>query len=215
MLIKLENKKIEAQRVFCIGQNYVKHIAEMKNKIPGEPVVFMKPATSLVPAGAKAVLPKGAGNVHYETEIVVLIGKKGRPQSITEAYDYVAGLTVGFDLTLRDLQTKLRKKGLPWEKTKAFDCSAPIGDFVPVSSETDLSNLIFSGSVNGEDVQQGNSADMIFSIPELLIELGKYWELLPGDLLFTGTPEGVGRLSAGDSLSAVAPSGAVFNWKTC
>ncbi|QSH40083.1 fumarylacetoacetate hydrolase family protein [Lentisphaerota bacterium ZTH] len=214
MQINLNDQNFEIKRIFCIGQNYVKHIAELKNKVPQEPVVFMKPLTSLVPAGGKAVLPKLDCNIHYETEIVALIGKRGRPESVSEAREYIAGITVGFDLTIRDLQTKLRSKGLPWEKTKAFDCSAPLGKFASVSPDYDLDNMVFSGSVNGNIVQQGNSADMIFDIPTLLIELGKYWELLPGDLLFTGTPEGVGSLTPGDSLCARSPNGEIFNWQT-
>lgn len=213
MQIQVGNRSYITQRVFCIGRNYVAHAEELKNEVPDKPVLFMKPATSLVPPSKPVSFPKHGRNLHFETELVVLIGKEGRPVSEDDARSYVAGLSVGFDLTLRDVQDELKKKGLPWETAKAFDQSALVGDFVPYSQQMDLKNIEFTGSVNGAVRQNGHTGKMIFPIARLLMEIGKIWKLLPGDLIYTGTPEGVGPLTSGDSLSASAPWLGSFSWK--
>jgi len=214
MEIKIAGHVFTPQRVFCVGRNYAAHARELQNDIPDEPVIFCKPATALVFPEHKTIPFPGFGkNLHYETELVVLIGREGQPDNETDAVNYIAGLTTGFDLTMRDVQDKLREQGLPWEKSKAFDFSAPVGKFHKFDRNTDLNNITFSGSVNGVVRQRGNTGNMLFSIPRLLTELGKYWKLLPGDVLFTGTPEGVDALHSGDEIEAVAPCGNAFSWK--
>ena len=164
-----------AQRVFCIGRNYVEHIAELGNERPEQPVIFTKPATSLHPVSEPVIpLPRCGELPHYETEITVLVGTKGVPRTTEEAVTFIAGIGVGLDLTLRETQEKLLAHGLPWEICKGFDHSAPIGDFAPFSGTAEtLAQLRFTGEINGELRQQGDSAKMIFSIPELLRSPGR------------------------------------------
>lgn len=204
-----------AQRVFCIGRNYVEHIAELGNERPEQPVIFTKPATSLHPVSEPVIpLPRCGELPHYETEITVLVGKKGVPRTAEEAVSFIAGIGAGLDLTLRETQEKLLAHGLPWEICKGFDHSAPIGDFAPFSGTAEtLAKLRFTGEINGELRQQGDSAKMIYSIPELLLAVARYWELLPGDVLFTGTPKGVGALAPGDRLRITDPAGRAFEWR--
>jgi len=200
-------------RIFCVGMNYAAHIRELKNEMPVAPVIFMKPSTSLVAPGARIAVPTHGHDFHYETEVVVLIGREGRPQTESEARAAVAGLTLGLDLTLRDVQMALRKKGQPWEACKAFDGSAPLGQMAACPPDLDLGSLAFTGRVNGAVRQQGNTADMVFSIPALICHLARMWTLRPGDLIFTGTPEGVGALHAGDTVTVEAPWCGTFEWR--
>jgi len=188
-------------RVFCIGRNYGDHISEMGAAPDDSCVVFMKPSSSLVPAGTEVALPRGRGEVHHELEMVALIGEGKR----------VAGISLGIDLTLRDLQAGLKKGGRPWELSKAFDQSAPIGDtFV----EVDPAAVEMRLTVNGTVRQQGSTADMLFPLERLIEILGRTWKLLPGDLIFTGTPSGVGSIVPGDVLVAESPQIGSFSW-TC
>ena len=199
-------------RIFCIGRNYAEHIQELSNTVPTKPVVFIKPASCLVKPGEKIHFPKHGKELHHEVEIVVKVSSEGRVVREEEALSYVSGVSVGLDLTLRDVQTDLKKKGLPWEIAKAFEQSAPIGDFVPYDKSVDLNNISFGCRVNGIEKQRGNSRDMIFSIPKLLVELSKIWVLRPGDLLFTGTPSGVGPLKVGDSIEIKSNLTGSFSW---
>ena len=209
----VKNKTYKAQRVFCIGCNYVAHIEELNNDMPDSPVIFMKPTTSLVPPEQKNVsYPAFCEELHFETELVILIGKEGVPIDEADAKNFIAGLAVGLDLTMRDVQTSLREKSLSWEKCKAFDQSAPIGAFSPFEPSCDLKNIKFSGSVNGKLRQSGDSALMIFPITRLIKELSKYWKLLPGDLIYTGTPAGVGPLQRGDTIKITDPQGRSYSW---
>jgi 2-keto-4-pentenoate hydratase/2-oxohepta-3-ene-1,7-dioic acid hydratase in catechol pathway len=213
MDFKVNNKTYTAQRVFCIGCNYVAHIEELNNDMPDEPVIFMKPATSLVSSEEKTVTyPKFCENLHFETELVILIGKEGVPADEADAKNFIAGLTVGLDLTMRDVQTGLREKSLSWEKCKAFDGSAPIGEFTAFDPSCDLKSIKFSGTVNGEVRQNGDSALMIFPITRLIKELSKYWKLLPGDVIYTGTPEGVGALQHGDTIKITDTQEKSYSW---
>ena len=201
MKINVSDNSFEAGRVFCIGRNYAAHAKELKNDIPDEPVIFCKPPTSLVSHLQHEIpFPSFGSVLHHEVEIVVLIGKAGKPESETDALNYIAGLTAGLDLTMRDVQDDLRKQGLSWEKSKAFDCSAPVGEFTPFTPEQQLADLCFSCAVNGVSRQSGNTGNMLFPIPRLIVEISRYWKLLPGDLIFTGTPEGVGPLLRGDCI---------------
>jgi 2-keto-4-pentenoate hydratase/2-oxohepta-3-ene-1,7-dioic acid hydratase in catechol pathway len=199
-------------RIFCIGQNYAAHAREM-GKAPAEPneppVVFMKPSTSLVPAGQDVPWPRHDSALHFETELVVGIGQTGHPVSELDALSFIDGFTLGFDLTLRDLQSRLKAAGQPWERAKAFDHSALCGALVRVP----LQRFTFTGTVAGTLRQTGDTTEMLYSIPRLLVELGKVWQLLPGDLIFTGTPSGVGPLAPGDTLVADCPVLGRFVWR--
>ena len=213
MNITVSKKEYNCQRVFCIGRNYVEHIEELGNERPDSPVIFSKPPTSLLPAGKNIRFPRCGEAPHFETELVVLIGKNGVPADTAEAVQFVSALTVGYDLTLRETQNKLLSKALPWDIGKGFDDSAPIGEFTEFSgSAEDLAKLTFSGSINGTLRQSGNTAKMIFPIPELIIAISKYWELQSGDLIYTGTPPGVGALQSGDKLTATDHCGNTFEW---
>lgn len=204
--------KYEAGRLFCVGMNYAAHIREMKNELPRTPVIFMKPPTCLVAAGGTVPRPTHGRELHYETEVVVLIGHEGRPATEADARSAIAGLSLGLDLTLRDVQSELRRQGLPWEFSKAFDGSAPVGKFSPLTDHIDLRDLAFTGTVNGQVRQRGHTGNMIFAITDLIRELGRVWRLLPGDLIYTGTPEGVGALNDGDRITASAPWAGSFSW---
>ena len=179
-----------AGRIFCIGRNYAKHIAELGNAPDSACLVFMKPASCIVPVGREIRLPQGRGAVHHEAEVVVRIGDAGVPDAIT----------LGLDLTLRELQNRLKAQGAPWELAKAFDDAAPLGTWQPLSPTLDLRALEFEFQVNGQTRQRGSTADLLYPIDQLLRILSGTWQLLPGDLIYTGTPEGVGPLQPGDQL---------------
>jgi 2-keto-4-pentenoate hydratase/2-oxohepta-3-ene-1,7-dioic acid hydratase in catechol pathway len=189
-------------RIFCIGKNYAAHVEELAHlgrQPDGQCVVFMKPASCVVPAGEPIVLPKGVGEIHHEAELVVLLTGGGRDIPIDEATDHIAGLTLGLDLTLRDLQTELKNGGKPWELAKAFDCAAPLGDFKPYL-EQDLQALEFTFHVNGQLRQHGRTAEMLYSVARQIHILSQTWSLQPGDAIYTGTPKGVGPLVPGDEV---------------
>lgn len=210
--LRLGDRDLEPQRIFCIGRNYAAHVEELANERPGSPVVFMKPPHCLVPVGTPLTLPNRAGAVHHEVELVLLIGRSGRPADIDDAWDFVAGVSLGLDLTLRDLQADLKARGLPWEPAKAFESSAPVGEFVPVESIPDRDRILFDCTVRGELRQRGDTGLMLFGVPTLLVELGRTWSLLPGDLVFTGTPAGVGPIESGDRIEISSPAIGHFSW---
>ena len=187
-------------KVLCVGQNYKDHLREMNSTPTGEPVLFMKPSTALVPFGESLIIPKGY-EVHHEVELVLLVGETMNRESGTDLIQKISGFGIGLDLTLRDLQTKLKKAGLPWEKSKAFDGSAVVSPFVPANEFPNPQKVGLRLSVNGQVRQNGTTADMIWDIPALLAHAVQFFTLLPGDLIFTGTPAGVGPLESGDSLS--------------
>jgi 2-keto-4-pentenoate hydratase/2-oxohepta-3-ene-1,7-dioic acid hydratase in catechol pathway len=199
-------------RIFCVGMNYLAHIRELNNAIPDSPVIFMKPVSSLVAPGQPVTFPSHGKDLHYETEVVVLIGKEGRPGSPSEARQAIGGISLGLDMTLRDLQLALRPKGNPWELCKAFDDSSPLGTVVELNDSLDLGNLSFTGMVNGQVRQQGNTADLVFSITTLIQYLAGIWKLNPGDLIYTGTPVGVGSVVTGDRITVTAPWCGSFEW---
>lgn len=200
------------QRIFCVGRNYAEHVREMGAPKPAEPVVFMKPATSLVPEGAPLVLPRDQGSVHHEMELVVAMGREGSRISTDAALEHAAGVTLGIDLTLRDLQSRLKQAGQPWERAKSFDGCAPIGRFVPLSALTDIQNIEMRCRVNDTLRQQGNTREMLFPVVEIVAFLSRFWRLVPGDLIFTGTPAGVGALVAGDRVEIDSPQIGRFGW---
>lgn len=186
----------------CLGRNYREHAKEMKAEVPDEPVVFLKPATALLGTGGTIRLPSFSRDVHHEVEIVVLVSKGGRDIQRDRAFDHVGGFAVGLDLTARDVQNAAKQKGLPWAVSKGFDTSAPVSPFVPRDRVPDPSRLEFSLSINGATRQRGSAADMIFPVDAVVAYLSTVFTLEPGDLIYTGTPEGVAAITAGDRLEA-------------
>jgi 2-keto-4-pentenoate hydratase/2-oxohepta-3-ene-1,7-dioic acid hydratase in catechol pathway len=188
-------------KLICIGRNYADHAKELKNEVPTEPVIFMKPDTALLPKRNPFFLPDFSDEVHHELELVVRINKIGKSIEEKFAHRYYDQVTVGIDFTARDIQAKCKEKGLPWEKAKAFDHSAPLGEWVDLGSR-DIQNLNLELKKNGETVQQGNTNYMLFSVDRLIAEVSKYFTLKIGDLLFTGTPAGVSKVERNDRLEA-------------
>lgn len=186
-------------KIFCVGRNYPEHARELNNAIPDAPVIFMKPPTALL-KGNDFYYPEFSKDIHYECELVYRVGKNGKHIEEKFASKYVNGVTVGIDFTARDIQSEQKKKGLPWEIAKAFDNSAVISEFVDIPSLKNLSSIKFQMKKNGEIVQEGDSAEMIFNIEKIISYLSVYFTLQQGDLIFTGTPAGVGPISIGDNL---------------
>lgn len=188
-------------KVVCVGSNYAKHIQEMGSAVPDEPVLFIKPETALCDIRQPLALPQGLGSVHHEVELAVLIGGTLRQASVEHVQKAIAGYGIALDLTLRDVQGKMKKAGQPWEKAKGFDNSCPISGFIPTADfKADPQNTSLSLKVNGDIRQQGNTADMIHKILPLIAYMNRYFTLKPGDVILTGTPEGVGPLNSGDEL---------------
>lgn len=188
-------------KIICIGRNYIEHIKELNNKVPKEPVIFLKPKTAIANLGFPVYYPKFTDDLQYEAEVVIKICKNGARIKEDQARNYFKEWTVGLDLTARDLQTKLKKQGLPWELSKAFDNSAILGEFVPVPYDT-MHSTEFELLQNEERVQLGNTKDMIFSVEKLIAYVSKYFTLQMGDLIFTGTPAGVGTILPYDEFEA-------------
>lgn len=195
-------KRLTVNDIYCIGRNYVEHARELNNPVPKSPVVFLKPVSSVIYSGFSIVLPPDSNNVQYETEVVVAIGKEGKNIRVENAFEFVDGYGIGIDVTARDLQQEAKDKSLPWTISKGFDTFAPISNFVLPDLVDDPGNLSFSLEINDVVCQKGNTADMIFPISVLISRLSDYFTLLPGDLVFTGTPAGVGQLNEGDQLTA-------------
>jgi 2-keto-4-pentenoate hydratase/2-oxohepta-3-ene-1,7-dioic acid hydratase in catechol pathway len=195
-----ESITLPVGKVVCIGRNYAAHAKELNNPIPSTPILFMKPSTSMVSFDQPFSIPANQGEVHHEVEIAVLIGEPLTQATPIQAKQSIAGIGLALDLTLRDVQSKLKENGHPWEIAKAFDGSCPISDFVKPSAITDLTNISLSLHNNGELKQQGNSSDMLTPIVELLVHISQIFTLQPGDVVLTGTPAGVGPLHSGDQL---------------
>lgn len=187
-------------KIICIGRNYVKHIEELQNERPDEPVIFLKPDTAVVQKQFPFVIPEFTNDVHHEVEVLVKINKVGKYIDAKFAHKYYDEIGLGIDFTARDLQAKLKEKGLPWEKAKAFDGSAVIGDFVPKTEFASLDNISFELTNNGNVVQQGNTQQMLWKIDEIIAYVSQYFTLRTGDIIFTGTPEGVAKVSPDDVL---------------
>ena len=214
MEILINDQLFVPQRIFCIGKNYFAHVKELGEETAiSEPVVFMKPISSLVLPNETLYVPDYVSEIHHEVEAVLLIGKEGINISEKDAPSFIAGITVGLDLTLRDIQSKLKKSGHPWELSKAFEQSAPLGLFQTYGpGNLDLENWSFSCSVNGQPKQNGNTRNMIFPISTLIYKLSRWWKLKPGDIIYTGTPSGVGPLVPGDQVEIQSPSIGSFAW---
>jgi 2-keto-4-pentenoate hydratase/2-oxohepta-3-ene-1,7-dioic acid hydratase in catechol pathway len=187
-------------KIIAIGRNYQEHAKELNNPIPTEPVVFLKPDTALLKEGKAFYHPDFSNDIHYEVELIIKIGKEGKHIAAKFARNYIEAIGLGIDFTARDLQQKCKEKGLPWEIAKAFDHSAPIGEFIPINEISDLNAIDFSLKQNQIVVQKGNSADMIFSFDEIISYVSQRFTLKKGDLIFTGTPAGVGKINIGDLL---------------
>ena len=187
-------------KIICIGRNYSEHAKELGNAIPDKPVIFMKPDTAVL-KGNDFYIPEFSDDVHYELEVVVKISKGGKYIQKETAHKHYEEIGLGIDFTARDLQTELKNKGLPWELAKGFDGSAVVGNFFK-KENYDLGNLQFSLLKNKQQVQNGNTKDMIFTIDDIIAFVSQYFTLRVGDLIFTGTPEGVGKVSENDILEA-------------
>jgi len=186
-------------KIVCIGRNYVAHIRELQNEVPDSPVVFLKPPSSIISSGGQIVIPPASNDVHHEVELVVEIGVQCRNVPVEDAMSVVRAYAVGLDLTARDLQSTAKKKGLPWTVAKGFDTFAPLGPLAPAAG-IDPGNLDIRLEINGTLRQEGNTSLMIFPLPALIAYVSSVFTLMPGDLLYTGTPEGVGPIARGDRL---------------
>ena len=189
-------------KIFCIGRNYAEHAKEMGNGVPEEPIIFMKPKSALVQGHTPFYYPEFTNELHYEAELVVRISKNGKYIQEKHASNYYNAISVGIDFTARDIQKLLKEKGLPWEKAKAFDNSAAVGKFVDITPAINKKNLNFSLLKNKEEVQKVNSSEMIFSIDQILANISNYFSINIGDLIYTGTPAGVGECMVGDVFEA-------------
>jgi len=187
-------------KIICIGRNYAEHAQEMKSDIPQEPVFFLKPDTALLNEGRDFYYPDFTSDLHHEIELVLKICKAGKSIEKSFAHKYYNEIGLGIDFTARDLQAECKKKGLPWEKAKAFDSSAPLGKFVSKENFSDLNNISFLLKKNSQIVQQGNTHNLLFSFDSVISYVSKYVTLKTGDLIFTGTPAGVGAVAIGDVL---------------
>ena len=197
-------------KIICIGRNYTKHIEELNNERPDEPVVFMKPDSAVLLKQHPFVIPEFSEDIHHELEVIVKINKVGKYIEPKFAHKYYDEISVGIDFTARDLQQKLKDKGLPWEKAKAFDGSAVIGDFVSKSDFKSLDNLNFEMTNNGVTVQKGNTSFMLWKIDELIAYVSQYFTLKIGDIIFTGTPEGVAVVRPDDVLEGYIEGNKLF-----
>lgn len=187
-------------KIICIGRNYVEHVAELKNEVPDEPVVFLKPDTAFLKNKQDFYIPEFTQELHYEAEIVLRINKIGKHIDEKFARRYFDAISIGIDFTARDLQNKLKAKGLPWEKAKAFDYSAVLGDLVPADDYPDMDNINFNLDINGQTVQKSNTGLVLYNFNKIIAYTSQFFTLKKGDLIYTGTPAGVGPVKIGDKL---------------
>lgn len=201
-------------KLICIGRNYVAHAQELNNELPAEPVVFMKPDSALLRNNDPFYIPEWSAELHHEVELIVKINKLGKNIEKKFAHRYYGEVGLGIDFTARDVQNTLKDKGLPWEKAKAFDHSAVIcREFVPVGSLPDRNAIQFHLDINGKTVQEGNSSLMIFPVDDIIAHVSKYFTLKIGDLIYTGTPAGVGPVKIGDRLEGYLENKKMFDFQ--
>ncbi|HET6244914.1 MAG: fumarylacetoacetate hydrolase family protein [Bacteroidetes bacterium] len=200
-------------KIICIGRNYAEHAKELSNAVPKEPVVFLKPDTALLKNRQSFYYPEFSREIHHELELVIKISSPGKNIEEKFAHKYYSEISLGIDFTARDLQQECKEKGLPWEKAKAFDSSAPIGAFVSKDSFNDLKDLNFHLNINGNTVQKGNSKDMIFTIDSIISYVSKFFTLKRGDLIYTGTPAGVGPVKQNDLLECFLEGNKLLSFK--
>ena len=202
VVMRNTGQRLRVGKILAVGRNYADHIAEMGAEKNSPPVIFTKPPTAIVHDGGVVEIPRGLGDVHHETEMVVVVGRAGRGITEEQAMEHVLGYAVGLDMTLRDLQIAAKKRGDPWAVAKGFDTSAPVSSVAPAEAVGDGSGLALTLDVNGERRQEANTSNMIRSVPALVAEVSKLMTLERGDLLFTGTPGGVGSVTSGDVMEA-------------
>ena len=195
-----DGQALRPGKILCIGRNYAAHAAELGNEVPEEPLVFLKPSTALVASGGEIVLPRQSADVHHELELVAVIGTGGKDIAPEAALDHVAAYALGLDLTARDIQAEAKKKGHPWSVAKGFDTFAPLGPLAPAAAVGDPQALEIELTIDGETRQKGTTDRMLFPVATLVTYLSSIFTLEPGDLVYTGTPEGVGPLAAGQTL---------------
>lgn len=198
---------LQIGNIYCIGRNYVEHAKELKNEVPSQPLVFLKPTSSIIFDGDTIQLPAQSNDVHHEVELAVAINKRGKNIPKDNALDYIGGYGIAIDITARDIQQKAKDNGHPWTVAKGFDTFAPLSSFVKKDQVDDPQNLDLSILVNGDIRQSGNTKLMIFPVAELIHYLSTIFTLQPGDLIFTGTPKGVSPISRGDSIKASLQNG--------
>ncbi|WP_010229297.1 fumarylacetoacetate hydrolase family protein [Gillisia marina] len=199
-------------KIICIGRNYSAHISELKNEKPTDPVIFLKPDTAILLKKQPFFIPDFSNDVHYEVEVLVKINRVGKYIEVQYAHKYYNEIGLGIDFTARDLQQRLKDKGLPWEKAKGFDGAAVIGEkWIDKNSFSNLNNINFSLIKNNEPVQTGNTSDMLWKIDELISYVSQYFTLKIGDIIFTGTPEGVGKVEANDVLTGLLEGKQLFS----
>ena len=199
-------------KIICIGRNYLAHVKELDNELPSEPMFFMKPETAVLAPGKPFPYPDFSQKVHYETELVLRICKTGKAIDEKSASEYYDAITVGIDFTARDLQSVCKSKGHPWEIAKAFDYSAPMGNFKKISSLKHPEDITFGMKLNGEWKQQGHSRDMIFGFDRVVSHVSRFVTLEVGDCIFTGTPQGVGEVRIGDRLELFLENEFMFSF---
>ncbi|MEA1993065.1 MAG: fumarylacetoacetate hydrolase family protein [Euryarchaeota archaeon] len=199
--VKNTEEKIWPTKIICLARTYRKHAEEMKSELPTEPVLFLKPPSALIHSGEKIVIPEASSNVHHEGELSVVMGKKGRNISKEKAYDHVRGYAAFLDITARDIQSKAKEKRHPWSVSKGFDTFAPISDIVPKEEVEDPHTLDIELRLNGQIKQQSSTSYMIFTVDEIIAYISKIMTLERGDIIATGTPEGVGRITRGDTVT--------------
>jgi|TARA_B100001059_G_C17745279_1_gene533934 acylpyruvate hydrolase len=197
-------------KIICIGRNYVNHAKELGNAIPSEPVFFLKPDTAISPKGHPFFIPDFTNNVHYEVELVIKINRLGKHIEEQFAHKYYSEIGLGIDFTARDIQEEVKAKGLPWERAKGFDGSAVISRTFINKEELDINNIGFSLSKNGDSVQEGNSKDMLFNFDKIIAYISQFYTLKIGDLIYTGTPAGVGQVANGDVLEGFISTQKMF-----
>jgi len=200
-------------KIICIGRNYLAHVKELDNDLPTKPMFFMKPDTALLPVGEPFPYPDFSNKVHYETELVLRICKTGKSIDKETASEYYDTITVGIDFTARDMQSECKAQGHPWEIAKSFDYSAPVGEFKAINKLKHPDNIAFGMKLNGDWVQQGHSHDMIFDFNTIVSYVSRFVTLNPGDYIFTGTPQGVGEVHAGDKLELFLEDELVFEFE--
>lgn len=188
-------------KIICVGRNYIDHAKELNNTVPKEPVLFLKPQTAIIPKRHPFFIPDHSNDIHHEAELVVKINRLGKHIDQQFAHKYYNEVTVGIDFTARDVQTELKKKGLPWEIAKAFDGSAALGSFKKLSELGDINNLDFALIKNDQIAQKGNTKEMLFKVNELIAYISKFFTLKIGDLIFTGTPAGVSSVQENDRIN--------------
>ncbi|MDO9156617.1 fumarylacetoacetate hydrolase family protein [Sediminibacterium sp.] len=197
-------------KIFCVGRNYADHAKELGNAVPEEPVIFMKPKTALLQPNTPFYYPQFSNELHYEVELILRIAKNGKYIPENQANKYYDAISVGIDFTARDVQANLKKKGLPWEKAKAWDNSAVAGNWILLSNEMLANPIHFSLNKNGEQVQLGDTQDMIFSFDHIVSHISQYFSLNIGDMIYTGTPAGVGECVSGDVLTGYLETQKMF-----